>query len=109
MTNIMFKDHKDPSFRYEGLARKVFNDCPKCGDPWGYAAQDYFSYFIPNPKIEAKRALSTIINKMIFDSQNQLVIVKKLLEIENKIWLDITQVESIDIIDELIKITDEIY
>ncbi len=64
---VLFDDHDDISFRYEGLARAAFNNCDKYGDPWGYTAQDFYSNFVPKPNLKGKRALSVILCKLIID------------------------------------------
>lgn len=33
--DILFEDHQDPAFRFEGLLRAAFGNCEKYGDPWG--------------------------------------------------------------------------
>jgi len=54
----LFDDHHDPAFRYESLARESFNNCGKWGDPWGFAAQDFYSEFVNEPTTERGKKLS---------------------------------------------------
>jgi hypothetical protein len=103
MRNIFQEDH-DPGMRFEGLLRAIFN-CDKAADPWGYAQQEVYADFVPEPQLNGKRALSTGFIKLICDNPN-FVKVKSLIELENKIWESKTQEEIsgiIEIASELIK------
>lgn len=102
----LFEDDPNPAMRYEGLARAVFNNCNKYGDPWGYAAQDRFTNFVP-PNLTGKRALSTILIKLISDNPKH-ELTPKLIEIEESIWTTNEQLKIIQIIDETIRIFNKI-
>lgn len=92
------------SFMYEGLARAVFDNCNKYGDPFGLAAQDiYNNEFVPAPTVKGKRALSTVIIKMIIDHPNSEE-VKVLRKIDDALWSASSQEEAINIIEQCIEI-----
>lgn len=93
----------DSAFRFEDLARFAFDNCPKYGDPWHYAAQEVYSNFIPNVELKGKRILSTVLNKLIYDNRNNKVH-EELIEIENSIWNANSQRDAIDIIDKTIEL-----
>ena len=100
---ILFENHTDPAFRYEGLVRTVFNDCKKYGDPWSYAAQDFYANFVNTPNQEGKRALATVIIKIIIDHpQSEQVEQLKLLE--DSVWEAKSQDDIITIINKAIDI-----
>lgn len=96
----------DPAFRFEDLARFAFDNCSKYGDPWGYAAQEVYSNFIPNIELKGKRILSTILNKLIYDNRNNQVC-EKLKQVENSIWNANSQNDAIDIINRTIELLQE--
>jgi len=100
---ILFKDEKDVAMRYEGLARAAFNNCIKYGDPWGYAAQDRYADFVPTPTLTGRRALSTILIKLIIDN-TQSPYLEGLRLLEEKVWSTETQEDIIDIINKAIEI-----
>lgn len=103
----LFENDSNPAMRYEGLARAVFNNCGKSGDPWGYAAQDRFTNFVPTPNLTGKRALSTILIKLICDYPNH-ELTSRLIQMEEKIWTVNDQGTIIAIIDEAIGIYNKI-
>lgn len=104
---IMFDDHHDPAFRYEGLARAVFDNCDKYGDPWGYAAQDRYANFVEAPNEMGKRALSTILIKMTLDHPN-IEQTDNIKALEDRVWKATTQEQIIAIINEAIAIADKL-
>jgi len=93
----------DPAFRFEDLARFAFDNCPKYGDPWGYAAQAVYNNFIPNVELKGKRILSTILNKLIYDNRYNNIC-SELLKIENSIWSANSQSDAINIINKTIEL-----
>ncbi len=99
---ILYGDDYDPAMRYEGLARAVFK-CGKWKDPWGYAAQDCFTQFVPSMSLEGKRALSTIIIKIILDFP-EIEEKNDLKKLEDTVWDSNSQDQAIDIIDKTIEI-----
>lgn len=99
----LFENDTDPGMRYEGLARAAFDNCIKAGDPWGYAAQETFNNFVPSPILAGKRALSTILIKIIIDSQFH-PLSGQLIQLEERVWKANDQTEIIDIIDKAISI-----
>lgn len=103
----LLKNHPEPSMRYESLARAAFN-CPKGGDPWGYAMQqNYDLFFVPGPKLEGKRALSTVLCKLIYDNKGSKHNIE-LKKLDDEIW-DATATEQIsDIIDKTLAIAAEL-
>lgn len=98
----LFENDTNPAMRFEGLARGVFNNCNKYGDPWGYAAQERFANFVPGPTLTGKRALSTILIKLISDHPKH-ELTPKLIQLEDSIWTTTSQSKIIAIIDETIK------
>ena len=95
---VIFENHADPGFRYEGLMRTVFGNCKKYGDPWGYACQEFYNNFAPTPQLIGKRAISIALCKLIIDNKSHKNI-KELIDIENLIWDAKTQEKIIEIID----------
>lgn len=93
----------DPAFRFEDLARYAFDNCPKYGDPWGYAAQEVYNNFIPTIELKGKRILSTVLNKLIFDNRNNKIC-DDLKNVENSIWSANSQSDAINIIDKTIEL-----
>lgn len=102
---IYEKNNINPAFKYEGLARAAFNNCGKYGDPWGYAAQDVFSNFVPEPNQRGRRALSTIIIKIIIDNSDKKE-TEDLKKLEEQVWSATNQRQIIDIIDNAIKVAE---
>lgn len=98
---LIFDGHTDPAFRFESLLRAIFDDCGKYGDPWGYAAQDVYNSFVPEPTLYGKRALSTGLTKLIYDNREHENI-QTLIEHEDLIWSANTQEEIVKIIDDSI-------
>lgn len=99
--NFLNENDPDPGFRFEGLLRTIFDNCNKYGDPWGYAAQDVYNNFDPEPKLILKRALSVGLCKLIYDNREKGRI-EELIVLEEKIWMSKSQNEIIDIIDDSI-------
>lgn len=99
---LIFDNHPDPGFRFESLLRAIFDDCGKYGDPWGYAAQDVYNDFVPEPTLTGKRALSTGLCKLIYDNKEHPEI-KRIIELEDSIWPAKTQEEIVTIIDSSIE------
>ncbi|WP_430974662.1 hypothetical protein [Sunxiuqinia rutila] len=95
---LIHDENPDPGFRFESLLRAIFDNCNKYGDPWGYAAQDVYNSFVPNPTIKGKRALSTGLTKLIYDNKDNENI-KIIIELEEQLWSATTQEEIIKIID----------
>ena len=91
----------DPAFRFEDLARYAFDNCPKYGDPWGYAAQEVYINFVPNIEQKGQRILSTILNKLIYDNRNNRTC-EELKKVENLIWSANSQSDAIAIISKTI-------
>jgi hypothetical protein len=104
---ILFEDDFDPAMRYEGLARFAFDNCARNEDPWGYSRQDIFGGFVPVPTINGKRALSAILNKLIWDKRQYDELKDQLLKLEETIWEAKTQEEIIRIIDYTIQLLKE--
>ena len=104
---IIFANDIDPAMRYEGLARKAFDDCGKYGDPFGITAQDKYIRFVPEPTIEGKAMLSKVFTKLVINHKDTEY-KDALRELEEKIWEAETQEEIIDIIDKGIKIVQKI-
>lgn len=98
---LIFEDHTHPAMRFESLLRAIFDNCGKYGDPWGYAAQDVYSNFVPSPKQKGQRALSTGLTKLIYDYKEHENI-KTIIEIEESIWSAKTQEDIRKIIDDSI-------
>lgn len=98
---IMFQDSDNPAFRYEGLMRKIFNDCAKYGDYWGAAAQDFYINYSPIPSLKGKRALSRALLKVIFEN---MLDSKKLIELEERVWNAKEQIDIDNIVYEVIEI-----
>lgn len=97
---VMNSDNEDPAFRYEGLLRTIFN-CNKYGDPWQYAHQEYFINFDKGHLLKSQRALSTALNKIIWDYKDQSGI-KNIKELDDKIWHSKNTKELIDYMDDTI-------
>lgn len=94
---------RDPAMRWEGLVRSIYN-CGKYGDPHGYAAQDFFSNFVEEPNQRGKVALAHIVLTLVerFPDNEELADISERAEgVE-------TQIEVIDIVDELIGMADEL-
>ena len=105
----MINDDMQIHMRYEGLIRSVFGNVSKYGDPWGYAAQDRFSQFVQEPTgLDGKRALSTVVIKMILDHKTNKPLVDELRKLEDRVWDLKKQSESIKLIDELIEVAKRI-
>jgi hypothetical protein len=98
---LIFDNNPDPGFRFESLLRAIFDDCVKYGDPWGYAAQDVYNNFAPEPNLLGKRALSTGLCKLIYDNKEHPQI-EKIIVLEDSIWSANTQEEIVEIIDDSI-------
>jgi hypothetical protein len=98
---ILFENDHDPAMRYEGLARFAFDNCGKYGDPWGYCTQDKYANFVPTPKEEGKRALSTILSQLIMKYKDSPIF-EILKELEENVWTASTQEDVRTIIDETI-------
>lgn len=97
-------EHNDPAFRYESLARESFNNCKKWGDPWGYAAQDFYNEFVHEPTtVRGKRALNTILAQLILKFQGS-DIEESLKQQETLIDNLNTQREVIGLVDSTIQI-----
>lgn len=105
---ILFKNEQDIAMRYEGLARAAFNNCNKYGDPWGYAAQDRYADFVPSPNLTGKRALSTILIKLVIDNTNSPHF-DDLRKLEEAVWITETQEGIVVIIDRAIEILNQIH
>lgn len=102
MISIWGNDN-NPAFRWEGLVCSIYN-CGKYGDPHGYAAQDFFTNFVPEPNQRGKVALAHIVLKLVErfpDNEKLANISKQAKNVE-------TQIEVIDIIDKLIGMADEL-
>jgi hypothetical protein len=100
---IIHEENTNPAFRFKGLVRSVFGKCSKNGDPWAYAAQDHYTQFMPEPPtLYAKRALPTVVIKMIIDHKANKAIVDKLKILEDQVWDLKNQKGSIALIDKLI-------
>lgn len=96
---LIFDNDNDPAMRYESLARAAFDDCGKYGDPWGYAAQDRYAVFTREPiGIDGKRALSTILIKLVVDNDGTEY-TNKFKTLEENVWGITTQSQAIEIID----------
>lgn len=95
----LFDNDHNPAMRYEGLARAAFDDCNKYGDPFNYAAQDrYDAFFCPEPTEMGKRALSTIITKLVNDHQDHDS-VQHLKDLDDVVWQASSQEDIVNIID----------
>jgi hypothetical protein len=105
---IRFSNDLNPAMRFEWLSRFVFNNCDKWGDPWNYSAQERFVNFVPKPNLTVKRALSTILIKIILDNMNATSL-EKLRNLENQVWESSTQREIIKIIDQTIQLLEEMH
>ncbi len=105
---ILYNNDPDIAKRFEGLFRTLFNNCKKASDPWGYASKEFYDTFLsPVPKPIGKKALQIILVKMISDYPRSYHI-KRLIQIENKLW-DIESEEEIrDLLVESIKILKEL-
>lgn len=104
----LLKSHHDPAMRYESLARAVFGDCPKGGDPWGYSMHENFApFFVPEPKTEGKRALSTILCKLIYDHSESRHVVD-LKKLDDQVWEMMTPEQITAIIDQAIEIAEKL-
>jgi uncharacterized protein YpuA (DUF1002 family) len=99
---MFITDNNDPAFRFEDLARFTFDNCLKYKDPWGYAAQEVYINFTDKIDLKAKRILSTILNKLVYDYKDKNVS-NRLKEIEESIWTITKQTDAIKIIDDTIK------
>jgi hypothetical protein len=89
----LFGDNSNPAMQFEGLARAVFNDCDKSGDPFGIAHQEVFGFKQPTHKIitdEFRRALIIVLVKMVIDNPQNT----KLLALEKEAW-NIQELEDI--------------
>jgi hypothetical protein len=101
MIHIMFSEYDDIAFRYEGLARTVF-DCKKFGGPKRIASQDFYENFVPVPNDLAVFALRAIIKKLIKKTQNSLKAELKI--VLDSITEDIDQETAANLIDYVIKL-----
>lgn len=99
---ILFEDDPNIAFNYEGLARAVFNNCIKGGDPWGYAKQEFYS-LIDGPNLKFKRGLSTVLIKMILDHPDTKE-TEYIKELEQQVWDSKAQIKIIEIIEKAIDI-----
>ena len=95
--------NQGPAFIYEGLARAVFDNCTKYGDPFGIAAQDNYIRLFPNITEKGRRALSTIIIKMIIDHSDSEY-KERLRKLDDNVWEAKTTEDITAIIDKCIKI-----
>ncbi|WP_017732753.1 hypothetical protein [Nafulsella turpanensis] len=101
---MIHTDHIDPSLRYEALARSAFNNCSKGGDPFGYALQEeYDNFFVEAPNLRGKRALSTVLIKLIIDNSGT-DFAERLIGLEESVWNSETQDDIIHIIDKGIEV-----
>lgn len=91
-----FTSNLEINFKYEELARFAFDDCKKWGDPWGYAAQERYSS-VQKADLNAKRILSTILTKLIFDYKDKSIC-EELKNIEESIWVAQSQKDVTKII-----------
>jgi hypothetical protein len=99
---ILFNDDYDIGMRYEGLARFAFDNCGKYDDPWGYCAQERYNSFVPTPSFTGKRALTTVIIKLIINNPDNEH-TDKLKELEESVWQAETQESIIEIIPKKMK------
>jgi len=82
---IPVSDITNLGMQFEGLARAVFNQCDKYGDPFGIAHQEILSYKAPEHKIikeEFRRALIIVLVKMVLDNPKNT----ELLRLEKAAW-----------------------
>ena len=87
--------------RYEGLARYAFDNCQKYGDPWSYCAQDRYVNFVREPNLVGKRALPTILIKLILNNPDNEY-THRLKELEENVWEINSQKDVVTIVDECI-------
>jgi hypothetical protein len=101
---LYIDNENDSAMRFEAVAIAAFNNCNKGADPWGYASQDKYSVFVSEPiSLDAKRMLSTILIKLIWDNQNSSFS-EELMKLDNQIWKAKTQNDIIAIIDKTINL-----
>jgi len=105
--HMTISDNLDPSVLYEDLARAAFNNCKKWGDPWKYAAQEVYTRFVPEPDLRGKRALSTILIKLIIDNSESNH-VKQLQSLEDQVWEASSQEQIIKIIKKAIDLYNQL-
>lgn len=92
----------NPAMNYEHLGTGAFN-CSRAKDPWGYANADWYSSLLDS---EGKRALSTILIKLVIDNtKNKFA--DKFISLENKVWKAKTRKQINTIINEAIKLYNE--
>lgn len=104
----LFSNDSNPAMRYEGLARAAFGNCNKGRDPRGYASQDRYVNSIIAVDLKIKRALSTVLIKLIFDNASHPCVVE-LKKLEDRVWDAKEQREIVRIVDEAIKIYDKFW
>ena len=85
------------------MPESIYNDCDKHGDPFGYAAQEFFTNFVEAPNKKGKAGLTHIVSKVIEDFPDSEY-EEELEDILDRAINVETQREVIDIVDELIQI-----
>ena len=96
---MYFIDQNDPAFRFEELARYVF-DSRKRQNPWGYAAQELYDT-VQEVDLRGKRILSTVINVLIYKNRENSN-VRQLVDIVESVWSAQSQHDVIGIINRTI-------
>jgi hypothetical protein len=101
---MIYISDTDPAMRYEALARYAFGKCPKGGDPFHYSMQEVYNHnFVGEITIRGRRALSTVLIKLVLDNQNSQK-EEGIKKLEDRVWEADSQKEIIDIIDQAIEL-----
>ncbi|HLP32438.1 MAG TPA: hypothetical protein VK202_03135 [Bacteroidia bacterium] len=103
MTYILNQEDRNPSMRYEGLARYAF-DCGKHGGPDNIANHSrYDSFFIPVTNEKGLWALNQILDALITKGTKRL----EFIELKNSLSEGMKQRTAIELIDYIIKILND--